>query len=548
MKWKGTSNLRSGNGCWTISWRALSIKDVPQSLAATSHWTLDWTLEMWTCRDSCDFVQAAIPEEMTAFESFQSTDAVLQDINGLAIARAKRAGLPWFTKVEVTICSNPAGAQTQNDNGTRWIFRFAWNPFVLRSASKRMSLKIKTRDINGHLGPRWRCRGRSNQEMWGKGGEKYASSQVLVWKRADRDFRCKIGSVILLQVVFAPLDSEGSAPRMLMRPAVYFIFQYISTMSYSFQTISMLFYSWKTRTQVGHGLQAWHWVRKWLDALVSSRHCWLDCYFWRCNHWIITEHCHNWSPAQVRAMFTGGMPPGGRLPGFWLSVGMPNEWHEGHWKMELYFDLVRGVWTFFRAQAWLKNNQEHAYIAMLHGEVFYLQQHPGLTARLFNGSRKSAALPKINKAPPWACHLSWGTKHCAGLQRLSKFWVLSLIKGTMLCQILKDYKIIREASMLCEMKWLACKHSLWAFAWWSLFDELGDHVTFMSLVFFRFISLHFWYVGWFHSSEACQWLNDSGKGGDKVPVEAFSIDCRPYQPGTWTETELFDRPLEQKEP
>lgn len=322
MKWKGTSNLRSGNGCWTISWRALSIKDVPQSLAATSHWTLDWTLETWTCRDSCDFVQAAIPEEMTAFESFQSTDAVLQDINGLAIARAKRAGLPWFTKVEVTICSNPAGAQTQNDNGTRWIFRFAWNPFVLRSASKRMSLKIKTRDINGHLGPRWRCRGRSNQEMWGKGGEKYASSQVLVWKRADRDFRCKIGSVILLQVVFAPLDSEGSAPRMLMRPAVYFIFQYISTMSYSFQTISMLFYSWKTRTQVGHGLQAWHWVRKWLDALVSSRHCWLDCYFWRCNHWIITEHCHNWSPAQVRAMFTGGMPPGASLA-FGFRLGCP---------------------------------------------------------------------------------------------------------------------------------------------------------------------------------------------------------------------------------
>ncbi|CAK9024405.1 unnamed protein product [Durusdinium trenchii] len=28
---------------------------------------------------------------------------------------------------------------------------------------------------------------------------------------------------------------------------------------------------------------------------------------------------------------------------------------------------------------------------------------------------------------------------------------------------------------------------------------------------------------------------------DKVPVEAFSIDCRPYQPGTWNEAELFDR-------
>ena len=24
--------------------------------------------------------------------------------------------------------------------------------------------------------------------------------------------------------------------------------------------------------------------------------------------------------AQARAMFTGGMPPGGRLPGFWLSA------------------------------------------------------------------------------------------------------------------------------------------------------------------------------------------------------------------------------------
>ena len=33
-----------------------------------------------------------------------------------------------------------------------------------------------------------------------------------------------------------------------------------------------------------------------------------------------------------------------------------------------------------------------------------------------------------------------------------------------------------------------------------------------------------------------------GKGQhDKVPVEAFSIDCRPYQPGTWNEAELFDR-------
>ena len=25
----------------------------------------------------------------------------------------------------------------------------------------------------------------------------------------------------------------------------------------------------------------------------------------------------------IRGMFTGGMPPGGRLPGFWLSVGIP---------------------------------------------------------------------------------------------------------------------------------------------------------------------------------------------------------------------------------
>ena len=26
-----------------------------------------------------------------------------------------------------------------------------------------------------------------------------------------------------------------------------------------------------------------------------------------------------------------------------------------------------------------------------------------------------------------------------------------------------------------------------------------------------------------------------------MPVDAFSIDCRPYKPGTWTEAELFDR-------
>ncbi|CAJ1327075.1 unnamed protein product, partial [Effrenium voratum] len=31
------------------------------------------------------------------------------------------------------------------------------------------------------------------------------------------------------------------------------------------------------------------------------------------------------------------------------------------------------------------------------------------------------------------------------------------------------------------------------------------------------------------------------KGNDKVPVDAFSIDCRPYTPGTWGEAELFDR-------
>lgn len=31
------------------------------------------------------------------------------------------------------------------------------------------------------------------------------------------------------------------------------------------------------------------------------------------------------------------------------------------------------------------------------------------------------------------------------------------------------------------------------------------------------------------------------KGEDKVPVEMFSIDCRPYKPGTWGEMELFDR-------
>eukprot|EP00931_Biecheleriopsis_adriatica_P044822 TRINITY_DN2567_c0_g1_i2.p1 TRINITY_DN2567_c0_g1~~TRINITY_DN2567_c0_g1_i2.p1 ORF type:complete len:390 (-),score=82.09 TRINITY_DN2567_c0_g1_i2:43-1212(-) len=31
------------------------------------------------------------------------------------------------------------------------------------------------------------------------------------------------------------------------------------------------------------------------------------------------------------------------------------------------------------------------------------------------------------------------------------------------------------------------------------------------------------------------------RGEDKVPVEAFTIDCRPYKPGTWNEAELFDR-------
>ena len=66
-------------------------------------------------------MQAAIPHEMTAFESFESTDAVLQDINGLAIANAKRAGFPGFTKIEVTSCSNPAGTHKQNDTGYHWI-------------------------------------------------------------------------------------------------------------------------------------------------------------------------------------------------------------------------------------------------------------------------------------------------------------------------------------------------------------------------------------------------------------------------------------------
>jgi alpha-ketoglutarate-dependent taurine dioxygenase len=31
------------------------------------------------------------------------------------------------------------------------------------------------------------------------------------------------------------------------------------------------------------------------------------------------------------------------------------------------------------------------------------------------------------------------------------------------------------------------------------------------------------------------------KGEDAVPLDSFSIDCRPYKPGTWSEAELIDR-------
>ncbi len=322
----------------------------------------------------------------------------------------------------------------------------------------------------------------------------------------------------------------------------------------------MLFYSWKIRTQVVHGLQRSFLCVQKLDAgmalgskmagrigVKQALLAWLQLLllaFQLLNY--------NWKLPQLNAAQPrfGPCSPvachrAGASLAFGFRLGCPMSGMRAVQKRKSISTWWGAFGLFCRAQAqaWLKNiNVSQCLLGKCSTYSDTQDWLQGYSMDVESLQR----FPKINKARPWVCRLSWGAKHRAGLQRLSKFWVLSRIKGTMLCQILKDYEIIRDIRE--ARKWndwhasIACGPllgGLYLMSWRIMSHQCPS--------LFLLLSLHFWHVGRFHSSEACQWLNDSGKGGDKVPVDAFSIDCRPYQPGTWTETELFDRPLEQNE-